>query len=122
MNYLMTRRRMMEDEWWDYTVLKNSSGTMIPIAIPVVAGDIIMIKWENATKSMIYRIWALEDGATFVDVDATNQTSYYFPENGTMKYTVATDGTLILGGLYRSPQSLWGAYALRAHFLGMRFL
>jgi len=72
MNYLMTRRRMMEDEWWDYTVLKNSSGTMIPIAIPVVAGDIIMIKWENATKSMIYRIWALEDGATFVDVDATN--------------------------------------------------
>lgn len=113
---------MVQRNVWDYKLYPNANGVIQPIAIPVTAGDRIEIYWENATKNLVYRIWALQDGASFAETTATNLVSYNQQPTDTATYTVATDGTLILGGLKKYPESLWGSYALRADFLAMKFL
>lgn len=112
---------MVQRDVWDYK-LYPEDGRIQPIAIPVTAGDRIEIYWENAEKNLVYRIWALKDGASFAETTGTNMITYNQQPTDTKTYTVATDGTLILGGFYKYPDSLWGTYALRADFLAMRFL
>ena len=113
---------MVQRDVWDYKLYPTASGEIQPIAVPVTAGDRVEIYWENiAVKNLTHRLFAFKDGATFVE-RSTDMRSSEVDATGSAIYTVATDGTLILGGLHKYPDSLWGTYALRADFLGMNFL
>lgn len=88
-------------------------GIVHPIEIAVYTGQKVKIYWSDVTQNdYTTELYRLINGAAFVETSVKSSTTSGIGQSGERRYTIASNGSIIVGGRIPYPNTLWNTYAM----------